>query len=899
MLSIGRPSFVPLSHTNPSTIRESLTTERLSESKSISSKWSNAVYAGHRPILKVLHCVTGRSARHPKCTISLVLLLSFTVLIAGLLTNFRVDVDQDTLWAPKNARSIRHKRWIENESGFPERTRPFYMFFHADGANVLGQNQLMWVFEALDLVRDLPGYDTMCAQSVHGSGTCPIHGVVDFFNESAALFQQQVQSDEEAISALSAMSYPDGRPVDPNEVLGNYVRDPETNRLVSAESLSVSIEFPDISMAEDLESAALDRILSLDEQWMSDPSIEFRVEVQAESSFGEEFARAIVNDIPLVPLVFVIMSLFNCIAFAKCDKLQSRSLLGLGAVVSVLLSLISGYGFMFLCGVPFTSMTQILPFIIFGIGLDDAFILHGSFMRTDHTQDPTERIHRTVDDVGISVTLTTITSTLAFGLGCLSTIPSIFWLCLYAFVTVFIIFVYQMTFFVACVVIDERRIANRRRDCCVWVRVVEEDNRQEEAASDAAANTRKEAWTDRVMQWYGERLLQPTWQCIVIVLFAALAVGSAYSASQLRQEFDFTDVVPDDSYLIEFFDAYTAHTTISGMMVFAYFRHVDQSDAAVQQQMHAYVDDLLEMDAIEQGPEFFWLSDFQEFVAENASSNETFIEQMDRFLEDPVYQELYQDHIVRNETGTVLESRVGLRMDNVDVEDVTEQIDTLQEQDQVTASQTINQGQRDWPFFTYGGMYDIWEFYATSVSELTFNTIMGVIAVTGVALVMVPHWSAVCLTFPLICLLYVDLLGFMQWRGVKINAVSYVTLVMSIGLLVDYLMHVLLRYYESVGDRRTRALHVLRTMGSSILLGAVSTFLGILPLALSTSTIFHTVFISFFGLVVLGASHGLVLLPVLLSLVGPQSDNAGQNATASTQQRPNEEEDEMTKQSCA
>jgi Niemann-Pick C1 protein len=85
-------------------------------------------------------------------------------------------------------------------------------------------------------------------------------------------------------------------------------------------------------------------------------------------------------------------------------------------------------------------MTQILPFVIFGIGLDDAYILHGSYTRTTRSKDAVERIHDTIEDIGASIALTTITSTLAFGLGCISSIPAVFWLCLYAFPTIVLVF---------------------------------------------------------------------------------------------------------------------------------------------------------------------------------------------------------------------------------------------------------------------------------------------------------------------------------------------------------------------------------------------------------------------------------------------------------------------------
>lgn len=76
------------------------------------------------------------------------------------------------------------------------------------------------------------------------------------------------------------------------------------------------------------------------------------------------FARAIEDDLPLLPLVFILMLVFTCSVFCKRNAVGSQTLLGLAGVVSVLLAIMTGYGLMFVCGVPFSSMTPLLPFIV-------------------------------------------------------------------------------------------------------------------------------------------------------------------------------------------------------------------------------------------------------------------------------------------------------------------------------------------------------------------------------------------------------------------------------------------------------------------------------------------------------------------------------------------------------
>jgi Niemann-Pick C1 protein len=232
--------------------------------------------------------------------------------------------------------------------------------------------------------------------------------------------------------------------------------------------------------------------------------------------------------------------------------------------------------------------------------------------------------------------------------------------------------------------------------------------------------------------------------------------------------------------------------------------------------------------------------------------------------------------MVLNANGDLTASRVTIFMENISAEDVTDQINALKNQRRITAAQPINQGKSDWDFFTFDGTYYIWEFFSVVSDELLLTAILGVVAVSVISFLFIPHWSAVLFVLPIITILYVELMGFLQICGASINPVSYISLVMAIGLLVDFLVHTVLKYFESTekGDdakatRDAKTTDMLCTMGASLLIGGISTALGVVPLAFSTSEIFSTVFITFIGLVLLGLSHGLVLLPVLLSLVGP------------------------------
>jgi len=103
-------------------------------------------------------------------------------------------------------------------------------------------------------------------------------------------------------------------------------------------------------------------------------------------------------------------------------------------------------------------------------------------------------------------------------------------------------------------------------------------------------------------------------------------------------------------------------------------------------------------------------------------------------------------------------------MDVVNSDDVKGQIDALDHQERVAGEQDVNKGLagKDWAFFSFDDTYFIWSFFRACPTELTQTTISGIVAVTLISIVAIPHWSSVFFSAPLVAILCVDLLGFLQ-----------------------------------------------------------------------------------------------------------------------------------------
>lgn len=909
--------------------------------RSLQKQWEELVSRRcKQPLVRLLVALAHWSATHPTLTIVGTILLSLCLVSIGLWTNFRIETDGDILWTPVDSNPVRHGNWIRrtSDSGFAPPSRTFNILVHAHNASVLTLERADCVFEAVERLQNMAHYQTVCGSANGDDKTapCSITSVTTFWDHNRTAFLETVQSDDHVKTAFSKLTYPNQEPVNRFAILGHahpslapqhthqnrsgtlHDDHPEKmDTLEYASSYLVAVHLPsDRTLVADLEQTGTNVLLQeLQKKWIRTAST-CRIEVNTARSFDDELERGLAEDTIYMVFAFLIMGTFCSFYLGQCHCVQSQSMLGLGAIVTIIMSLMTGYGLLFIIGVPFSSITQIFPYVMVGIGLDDTFIITGAFGRTDPSLDVVDRIVLVIEEVGVSITVSTLTTVVAFFLGCTASLPGIYWFCYYAAPTVLIDFLYQITFFVAILVYDDRRIKANRYDCLVCFKSKTQSGQDEETRNETANvgnivdgdvadmcetsnevdvddcsverpgvqppaerdnlnDSAQNSYTHQFMDKYSDLLLKPLSKVCVLVFFSGLAAIGIYGALQQRQEMDFRDLTPVDSFVRTFFDAaytYASARNTGYLQAYAYFRNVDFASRDIQEQMEDYVNDIVGIPFISNQPDYFWLRDFNDFVAGNETlASMEFVDQVDVFLGTEPFDKIYRNDIVRDKNGVMTASRCSVVFDKSSLFDVQVQIDSIQTQRKVTEAQPINNGKSDWHFFMMGQLFYGWELYSVIIVEILNTVVFGLVSVFVLSIIFIPHPIGALLLTPVVALIYCELVAFLYVAGIYINGVSAIGLVMSVGLVVDYNMHTVLTYYETTGDmtRDERVKKVLTTMGTSIMIGGFSTFLGVLPLSFTRSEVFLTFFYSFLAIPTLGVAHGLVFVPVVLSLIGP------------------------------
>ncbi|XP_065080828.1 NPC intracellular cholesterol transporter 1 isoform X3 [Ochlerotatus camptorhynchus] len=612
--------------------------------------------------------------------------------------------------------------------------------------------------------------------------------------------------------------------------------------------------------------------------------------------------------------------------------IDSKITLGLGGVVIVLASVVASVGIFGYIGLPATLIiVEVIPFLVLAVGVDNIFILVQTHQRDTKkpTETHAEHIGRILGRVGPSILLTAVSESCCFFLGGLSDMPAVRAFALYAGMALLIDFFLQITCFVSLLALDTARQADNRYDVLFFLRGSKKDVPVNANKEGLLYKFFKSIYVPFIMQKpirVGVMVVFFGWLCWSISVAPHIDIGLDQELSMPGDSFvlkyfrylgQYLSIGPPMYFVVKSGLNYSQpydqnlicggqHCNLDSLSTQVYIASRRPEETYISRPAASWLDDYIDWSVAsdfccKQYPNGSFCPHDQScgkcsinMTSWNRPNEPSFQRYVSFFLQDnpdadcaKAGHAAYGSAVNLKSIPSSKNSEVGasyFMAYHTILKTSSDYYEALRSARKVSANITSTiqaklrlEGRseaeiQEVEVFPYSVFYVFYEQYLTMWPDTLKSMGISVLAIFIVTFLLMGfdiHSSVVVVIT--ITMIVINIGGLMYHWSISLNAVSLVNLVMAVGISVEFCSHLVHSFSVSLEEtREKRAADALTKMGSSVFSGITLTkFGGILVLGFAQSQIFQVFYFRMYlGIVLYGAAHGLVFLPVLLSYIG-------------------------------
>eukprot|EP00056_Hartaetosiga_gracilis_P008615 m.124314 g.124314 ORF g.124314 m.124314 type:complete len:1557 (+) comp12952_c0_seq3:165-4835(+) len=622
----------------------------------------------------------------------------------------------------------------------------------------------------------------------------------------------------------------------------------------------------------------------------TEPFASESVDFTLERSVSDEVNAAGETNTELIICAAVILVIYTAFsAYNLWSSIFSHSFVAIWGLIVVVASTGASLGLASLGNLKFTPITTaVVPFLAIGIGIDDMFVILRIYTRECQNRQKQEGlIARVLGEAGPSVTLTSFTNLVAFSIAAMAPIEIVRGFALQMSINIFLNFVFLMIVFVPSLVWDAKRVYAGHADALIMC--CHEDGR---ARSVTVLDSFFEGMYANVILSRIGRILIP----IVFLAWFGIAFWQGFFETDTGLRL--SQVANENSFVYNFAIANEKDFLTYDAQI------ITQADnfPAVQESILTTLNALQTAPYVSAVPSIastYWLTDLIDFYGNGQTIPKNIFYQTFSswlgatgtvYLSDMVCKSNVTEARVScsdiigafddppregSNPNIVLDTVRGIfYLENLDTtDDFVNSIESTR-----TVVDTVNAGSSEHSFVT-GYTYVFWEQYLYTDFDLYFVVglcLLGVFVATFFTQLSFPTTIIICV---FVFMIDVEVFGMMNAWGIQKNAFSLVNLCLAIGMGVEFTAHIAHQFQaEEAPDRTSRARQTLGTLGTAMFHGGASSILATLFIAGSdTGFIREYYFGMFFATIIVAFLNGMVLLPVVLSFIGPNSYNISED----------------------